>query len=154
MSTTMTEEMHRSKATMCSVSHLLRPSTVRSVLMSTRCVYKYCFCFWSNVVFKHLKSYRDGGTLTMCCQTGMQCRRHRTVYRHWADLLLCLPLMWKVTHENTTTYFNVLGQNRSRDPSPTFHTHQRTLNFLMLIWWWSVRSSVESVPSKPGTCSV
>ena len=66
-----------------------------------------------------------------------------TVYRHGADLSLCYPLMWNVTLEYTTTHFNVLGETRPGNPSPTFHTHQRTLN-LMLLWWSTVGSSVES----------
>ena len=56
-----------------------------------------------------------------------------TVCRHGADLSLCYPLMWKVTLEYTATHFNVLGGTRPGNPSPTFHTHQRTLN-LMLSW--------------------
>ena len=70
----------------------------------------------------------------MCCHTGMPRRRQRTwhftpsQYRHRADLSLCYPLVWNITLEYTTTNFNVLGQTRSRDPSLTFHTHQRTLN--------------------------
>ena len=79
-------------------------------------------------------------------------------YKHRADLSLCFPLMWNITLEYTTTHFNVLGQTRSWNPSSTFHTHQRTLNFMMLIWWLSVRSSGESVPYPPGleprTCGV
>ena len=66
-----------------------------------------------------------------------------TVYRHGADLSLCYPLMWNVTLEYTATHFNVLGETRPGNPSPTFHTHQRTLN-LMLSWWSTVGSSVES----------
>ena len=66
-----------------------------------------------------------------------------TVYRHGADLSLCYPLMWNVTLEYTITHFNVLGETRPENPSPTFHTHQRTLN-LMLLWWLTVGSSVES----------
>ena len=31
------------------------------------------------------------------------------------------------------THFNVLGKTRPGNPSPTFHTHQRTLNFMILI---------------------
>ena len=83
---------------------------------------------------------------------------HPTVYRHGADLSLCYPLMWNVTLEFTTTHFNVLGQTRLGNPSPTFNTHQPTLNFMMLIWWLSVRSSVESIlyplSLEPGTCGV
>ena len=66
-----------------------------------------------------------------------------TVYRHGADLSLCYTLMWNVTLEYTATQFNVLGETRPGNPSPTFHTHQRTLN-LMLLWWLTVGSSVES----------
>ena len=67
-----------------------------------------------------------------------------TVYRHGADLSLCFPLMWNVILEYTTTHFNVLGQTGPENPSQTFHTHQQTLNFMILIWWLSVRSSVEA----------
>ena len=66
-----------------------------------------------------------------------------TVNRHGADLSLCYPLMWNVTLEYTATHFNVLGETRPGNPSPTFHTHQQTLN-LMLSWWLTVGSSVES----------
>ena len=52
-----------------------------------------------------------------------------TVYRHGADLSLCYPLMWNVTLEYTATHFNVLGETRPGNPSPTFHTHQRMLNY-------------------------
>ena len=70
-----------------------------------------------------------------------------TVYRHGADLSLCYPSMWNVTLEYTATHFNVLGETRPGNPSPTFHTHQRTLN-LMLLWWLTVGSSVErTVPT-------
>ena len=72
-----------------------------------------------------------------------------TVYRHGADLSLCYLfylLMWNVTLEYSATHFNVLGETRPGNPSPTFHTPQRTLN-LMLLWWSTVRSSVESTVS-------
>ena len=49
-----------------------------------------------------------------------------TVYRYRADLSLYYLLMWNVTLEYTTTDFNILGNNRSGNPSPTFHTHQQT----------------------------
>ena len=52
------------------------------------------------------------------------------------DLLLCYPLMWNITLEYTATHFNVLGQTRPENPSPTFHTHQRKLklyNAVMLV---------------------
>ena len=57
-----------------------------------------------------------------------------TVYRHGADLSVYYPLTWNVTLEYTATHFNVLGQTRLGNSSPTFHTHQRKLNFMMLIW--------------------
>ena len=66
-----------------------------------------------------------------------------TVYRHGANLSLCYPSMWNVTLEYTATHFNVLGETRPGNPSPTFHTHQRTFN-LMLSLWSTVGSSVES----------
>ena len=66
-----------------------------------------------------------------------------TVYRHGANLSLCYPSMWNITLEYTATHFNVLGETRPGNPSPTFHTHQRTFN-LMLSWWSTVGSSVES----------
>ena len=77
-----------------------------------------------------------------------------TVYRHRADMSLCYPLMWNITLEYTATHFNVLGQIRPGNPSPTFRTHQqRSTNAGM-----SVRSLVESVPYlsslEPGTCGV
>ena len=66
-----------------------------------------------------------------------------TVYRHRANLSLCYPSMWNVTLEYTATHFNVLGETRPGNPSPNFHTHQLTFN-LMLSWWSTVGSSVES----------
>ena len=80
-------------------------------------------------------------------QTQDMIPRPVTVYRHKADLSLCYPLIWNVTLEYTITHFNVLGQTRPGNPSPTFHTHQRTLKF-MLLWWLSVGSSVvRTVPA-------
>ena len=35
------------------------------------------------------------------------------------DLSLCYPLMWNVTLEYTATHFNVLGETRPGNPSPT-----------------------------------
>ena len=58
-----------------------------------------------------------------------------TVYRHGANLSLCYPLMWNVTLECTTTQLNVLGKIRPGNPSPTFYTHQLTLNSTMLLLW-------------------
>ena len=58
-----------------------------------------------------------------------------TVYRHMT-MSLCHPLMWNATLEYTTTHFNVLGQavTRPRNPPSTFHTHQRTLNFIVFMY--------------------
>ena len=56
-------------------------------------------------------------------QTQDMTTHHVTVFRHGTDLSLCYPLMWNVTLEYTTTHFNVLGETRPRNPSPTFHTH-------------------------------
>ena len=54
--------------------------------------------------------------------------------------------------------FKCLGSARSGNPSLTFHTQQKTLNFMMLLWWQSIRSWVESVPypmsPEPGTYRV
>ena len=98
----------------------------------------------------HLTIVGKMGTLTNVLphrnaipQTQDMIRHSVTVYRHGVDLSLCYPLMWNVTLEYTATHFNVLGETRTGNPSPTFHTHQRTLN-LMLLWWLTVGSSVES----------
>ena len=66
------------------------------------------------------------------------------VYRRRANLSLCYPLMWNVILEYTSIHFNILSQTRPRNRSPIIHPHQRTLNFMMLLRWWSVRNSVES----------
>ena len=58
-----------------------------------------------------------------------------TVYKHRADLSLCYQLMSNVILEYTSTHFNVLGNPRPGNLSPTSHTHQRTLNIMILIWW-------------------
>ena len=101
----------------------------------------------------------------MCCQTGMSCRGQKTwhpipsQYTDTGSTCRCAIHLCGTSHWNTQlSNFYVLGQTRSENPSPTFHIHQRTLNFMILSWWWSVRSSVESVlypPSlKPVTCGV
>ena len=56
-----------------------------------------------------------------------------TIYKHRVDLSLCYPWMWNVTQEYTTTHFNVLGKTKSGNPSPTFYTHQQTLNSMMVL---------------------
>ena len=58
-----------------------------------------------------------------------------TIYRHSADMSLSYPLMGKVTLEYTTNHFNVLDDIQLGNPSLTFHTHQQTLNLMMLLWW-------------------
>ena len=91
----------------------------------------------------------------MCCHTGMPCRRHRTrhptpsQYTDTGPTCRCAIHWCETSHWNTAiyTHFNVLGETRPVNRSPTFHTHQRTHN-LMLLWWLSVGSSIEStVPS-------
>ena len=59
--------------------------------------------------------------------------QHVTVYRQRIDLSLCYPLMWNVTLKYITTHFNVLGHNRSGNPSQTFQTQQWTPNFMTLM---------------------
>ena len=77
-----------------------------------------------------------------------------TVYRHGANLSLCYPLMWNVTQEYTANHFNVFGKTRPGNPSLAFHTRHWTLNSIMLLWWLSVGSSVESsVPTRSWTRS-
>ena len=116
------------------------------------CLFVCLFGF--NVALKHLRSYHDGacssGTLTNVLphrnampQTQDMTPHPVIVYRHGANLSLCYPLMWTVTLEYTATHFSVLGETRPGNPSPTFHTQQRTL-YLMLSWWSTVGSSVES----------
>ena len=104
--------------------------------------------FGFRVAFKHLLVAMV--LWPMCCRTEMPCRRHRiwhptsSQYTDTrADLSLCYPLMWTDTLEYTATHFNILGETRRGNPSPTFHTQQRTLN-LMLSWWSTVGSFVES----------
>ena len=110
----------------------------------------FCFILWLNVTFKHLRSYRDSGALTnvlphrnAILQTQDMTPHPVTVYRDGADLSLYYPLMWNVTLEYTATHFDILGQTRPGNRSPTFHVHQRTLDFIMLIWWQLVGSLVE-----------
>ena len=117
-----------------------------------------CIClFGFNVAFLniggHVKTVPvcSSGTLTNVLphrnampQTQDMTPHPVTVYRHVAVLSLCYPLMCNVTLEYTATHFTVLGKTRSANPSPTFHTHQRTVNFMMLLWWSPVGSSVES----------
>ena len=57
-----------------------------------------------------------------------------TLYRHRADQSFCYSLMQNVTLEYPTTHFNVLGQTRLENSSPTFHIHQRTFHLMMLLW--------------------
>ena len=52
--------------------------------------------------------------------------------------------------------FNVLGQTRSGNPSPTFHTQQRTFNFMMLLCYGCIPSGVYRTCRvlELGTCAV
>ena len=59
----------------------------------------------------------------MYCHTGMPPRH--SIQNQGRPFI---PLMWNVTLEYTTTHFNALGHTPSGNPSPTFHTHQQTLN--------------------------
>ena len=105
------------------------------------------FCLGFNVAFNiwgHITTVPacSSGTLTNVLphrnampQTQDTTPHPVTVYKHRADLSLCYPLMWNVTLEYTDTHFNVLGETRPGNPSPTFHTHQRTHNSMMLLWW-------------------
>ena len=57
--------------------------------------------------------------------------------------------------EHHTVIYNYTFQCLGSDPiGKSFpnrhHTYQLTLNFMMLVWWSSVRSSIESVPYPPG----
>ena len=124
-----------------------RSQTSRSIL--------FVCLFGFSVALKHLRSYHDGACCSSDTLTNVLPHRNAmpqtqdttphpvTVYRHGADLSLYYPLMWNVTLEYTATHFTVLGETRPGNPSPTFHTHQGTLN-LMLSWWSTVGSSVES----------
>ena len=69
----------------------------------------------------------------MCCHTRIPCRRHITWHSTLSQYTdtgpTCrYPLLWNVTLEYTATHFNVLGWTPPGNPSPIFHTHQRTLN--------------------------
>ena len=84
----------------------------------------------------------------MYCHTEMPCRRHRT--RHptssqYTDTgLTCrCAIHWCGTSHWNTQLPILMSWTRPGNPSPIFHTHQRTLN-LMLSWWSTVESSVES----------
>ena len=85
----------------------------------------------------------------MCCHTEMPCRRHRTwhptpsQYRHRATCR-CAIHWCGTSHWNTQLpiLMSWVRPNWEKS-SPTFHTLQRMLN-LMLLWWLTVGSSVES----------
>ena len=81
--------------------------------MKLNCLF-VCLFVGVNVAFKHLRSYRDSGTLTNMLphrnampQTQDMTPHPVTLYRHRADLSLCYALMWTVTLEYTATHFNV-----------------------------------------------
>ena len=58
-----------------------------------------------NVAFKHPRSYHDGA-----CLKQWYFDQYAATHEYHA--------------EDTNTYINVLGQTRSGNPSPTFHTNQ------------------------------
>ena len=125
-------------------------------------LYEIVCLLGSDVAFIHLKSYRDGAYLNQLyfdqCAARQECHATDatphpvTVYRQIINLSLCYLLMWNITLEHTATHFNILGQTRSGNPFPTFHTYQQTLNVMMVV------SQVESVPYptglERGTCGV
>ena len=98
--------------------------------------------------------------------TGTPCHRHRTwhstpsQYTDTGPTCHCAIHWCRMSHWNAQLpIFIVLDKTRSGHPSPTFHTRQQTHNFMMLLWWLSVKSLVESVPYThwvlwPGTCGV
>ena len=43
--------------------------------------------------------------------------------------------MWNIILEYMTAHFNILGKTWPGNLLPTFHTHQRTLNLMMMLWW-------------------
>ena len=137
-----------------------------SIDISNSVVYFVCFLFvlgltslWN--IWGHITTVPacSSGTLTNLLphrnampQTQDLTPHPVTVYRQGAGLSLCYPLMW-FTLEYTATHFSVLGETRPGNPSPTFHAHQWTLN-LMLSWWSTVGSSVEStVPTGDLWCA-
>ena len=72
------------------------------------------------------------------------------IYIQRADPSLCYPLMWNVTLEYITNHFNVLGHIQIGNSSPTVqHIPANAQIDDAVIWWSSVRSSVESVPYPP-----
>ena len=107
-----------------------------------KCVLFYCLCLFVCLGLTSLWNIWGHITTVPACSSGTLTNvlPHRnampqtqdttphpvTVYRHGANLSLCYPLMWNVTLEYTATHFNVLGETRPWNPSPTFHTHQRT----------------------------
>ena len=88
---------------------------------SCRVSYQMTFVLWGEMKL-------NSGTLTNVLphrnampQTHGMTPHPVTVYIHGADLSID-PLMWNVTLEYTATHFNVLGEARPGNPSPTFHT--------------------------------
>ena len=127
-----------------------------------------CFdCLGFNVAFKHLRSY----TLTNLLPHRNVMSPHRnamsqtqgmtphpvTDYRHMINLPLRYPLMWNVTLEYTTIHFNVMGQTRSGNTSPTFQTPANAqLNDASMVEVNETLGRKYTVyPSpEPGTCGV
>ena len=55
----------------------------------------------------------------------------------------CCALYWNVTLEYATTHSNVMG-HPSENHHPTFYRHQRICNLMIMLYWQSARSSIES----------
>ena len=108
-------------------------------------------------LFKHLRSYRDGGNWLvviwpMCCHTGMSCCRHWTWHltpSQYTDTgQTCRAIHWcGLLHWNTQLpiLMSQVRPDREILPQPSTHSSVYTLNSMMLAWWSSARSSVESV---------
>ena len=85
----------------------------------------------------------------MCCHTGMPCRRHMTWHPTPSQYTYTGPtcrfaIHWCGTsHWNTQLPILMSWVRPDQEILPRPSTHQRTLN-LMLSWWSTVGSSVES----------
>ena len=60
--------------------------------------------------------------------------RHSIQTQGQPVVVLSIGVERHITLEYIATHFNVLGKTRPGNPSPTLHTHQRTLNSKMLLW--------------------
>ena len=121
--------------------------SVNRVLVTTSCLFVQLFVCLSLTsllnIWDHITRVPacSSGTLTDVLphrnampQTQDMTSHLVTVYRYGADLSLCYLLMWNVTLEYTATHFNVLGNTRPGNPSPTFQTNFMTLNWSDIYW--------------------